>query len=247
MLAWHVIQFDVPSQAVPFILPHLLVLCFTPLTSYNSIRHTEKNILMIWLLRRASGKHMISTKEAAMKIPATFSAKQWVSESLISSENLKPETLLAVESFTLMWAVFEGLVCDNSATMSRLEKLSSEIIQRRRCQVELERIFRYFQAIYYTEGSLTVDFDALRLRLTDRKSFIEAVLQGERSDFEARILALLFILSRIHNNLFHGPKALDTLNSHASTLNAGCRALATIIEAHGRHFKRARYAKQPLK
>gem|GEM_PF-190364 len=179
-----------------------------------------------------------------MKDTTIFSTKEWIAANLISAEQLKPDTLETVESFTLMWHVFEGLVCDNSATISRLEKLSSEIVERRRCHAALERIFKHFQGRYYTGIAFTVHFDALRLRTTDRKAFIESVLRDEKTDYKSRVLALLFILLRIHDNLFHGPKSLDMLNSLVSTLNVACLALATIIEAQGRHFKRARYAKE---
>ena len=135
-------------------------------------------------------------------------------------------------------------MCDNSATMSRLEKLSAEIVQRRRCQAALERIFKHFQNRYFTGAAFTAHFDELRLRSTDRKEFIEAALRGEKSDYESQILALLFILARIHNNLFRGPKSLDMINSLASVLHAASLALATLIEAHGRHFKRERYTEE---
>ena len=179
-----------------------------------------------------------------MQEHAIFSAKEWIAASLVSAERIKPETLDAVASFTLMWNVFEGLVCDNSATISKLEKLSSEIVSRRRRQDTLERIFHHFQNRYYTGAAFTVNYDELRLRSTDRKEFIEAVLRNEKTDYESRVLALLFILYRIHNSLFRGPRSLDMLNGHASTLNVACLTLATIIEAHGRYFKRERYPEE---
>jgi hypothetical protein len=182
------------------------------------------------------------TKEAIMHEQTIFSAKEWIAASLISAEGLKPETLDAVESFTLMWNIFEGLVCDNSATISRLEKLSAEIVGRRRRQEEIEQLFTYFKNCYCAAAGPTADFDGLHLRATDRKEFIEAVLRDEKSDYESRLLALMIILYKIRNNLFHGLKSLDRLNSQAFNLNMACKALATIIEAHGRHFKRERYA-----
>ena len=176
-----------------------------------------------------------------MQDSPVFSARQWIAANLVSAERFRPETLDAVESFTLMWQVFEGLICDNSATISRLEKLSAEIVERRRCHGALDRLFSYFQNRYYTGTAFTAHFDGLRLRATDRRDFIEAVLRNEKKDRGSRISALLLILSRIHCNLFKGSRDLDDLNSQAPAINAACLALATVIEAHGRHFKRERY------
>ena len=173
---------------------------------------------------------------------ATFSAKEWLAARLISGERLKPETLQAVENFTLLWNVFKGLVCNNSTTISRLEKLSAEIVSRRRCKPQLERIFICFKNRYYSRTGFTAHFEGLRLRSTDRREFIEAVVRGKKSVYAHRVLALLIIVGKIYTNLFHDLKSLDKLNSQASTLNMACRALATIIEAHGRHFKRERYS-----
>ena len=179
-----------------------------------------------------------------MQESALFSTKDWIAANLISAERLKPETLEALENFTLIWTIFEGLVCDNSATMSRLEKLSAEIVERRRCKARIERIFSYFKNRYYARNSFTVHFEGLRLRATDRKDFIEAVLSGEKTDFESKVSALLIMIYKIHSNLFCGLKSLDMLNSQISALNMACKALATIIEAHGRHFKRERYTEE---
>jgi len=179
-----------------------------------------------------------------MQESATFSAKEWIAASLISADRLKPETLQAVESFNLMWNVFEGLVCDNSATISRLEKLSAEIVSRRRCKPQLERIFTYFKNRYYSRTGFTAHFEKLRLRSPDRKEFVQAVLQGKSADFTSKVFTVLIILSRMRSNLFHGVKTLDILNSQAANLSVACRALATIIEAHGRHYKRTRYTEE---
>jgi hypothetical protein len=189
-------------------------------------------------------KLCVYTKEAVMQERAIFSAKEWIAASLISAERLKPEALQAVESFTLMWNVFEGLVCDNSATILRLEKLSAEIVSRRRCKPQLERIFTYFKNRYYNRTGFTAHFEGLLLRSADRKEFIKAVLQGKTPDYPSKVFAVLIILYKMRSNLFHGIKSLDMLNSQAVNLFAACRALAIIIEAHGRHFKRERYTEE---
>jgi hypothetical protein len=178
-----------------------------------------------------------------MQTPAGFSAKEWVRINIVSAEDLEPDTLAAVEGFVLMWNLFEGLVCDNSATMSRLEKLAVEIVERRRCKPELERILAWFKKLYCPGSRFTAAFQELRLRPTDRQELVEAVLQAKTKEYQPRVLALLIIIYRLYSNLFRNLKTLDQLNGRAPGLIMASRGLATVIEAHGRHFKRERYPK----
>ena len=172
---------------------------------------------------------------------STFSAKKWIAENLTTAKRLTPETLRAVENFTLMWNVFEGLLCNTHADIKTFKDLAAEIVKRRRCRAEIARIFTYYQKRYYVKKGFTEHFTGLRFRSKSQKEFVETVVRGKKSDFESRVLAVLIILHRIRNNLFYGLQSLDMLNSQAFNLYVACRTLATIIEAHGRHFKRERY------
>lgn len=183
-------------------------------------------------------------KEDFMFDYSTFSAKKWIAENLITAKRLTPETLRALENFTLMWNAFEGLLCNTHADVKTFKDLAAEIVKRRRCKAELERIFAYYQKRYYIKKGFTEHFVGLRFHSKSQKEFVEAVVRGKRKDFESRILALLLILQRIRNNLFQGLHSLDVLNSQAFNLYVACRALATLIEAHGRHFKRERYREE---
>lgn len=181
-----------------------------------------------------------------MQTEKNFSAKHWIAANVITAERIEPDALDAVESFTLLWKLFEGLVCDNSATLSRLEKLGAEIVERRRCRKTLEHLFTRFQSRYCKEGAFTAPYEALRVRASDRRDFIESVLRGDTTDYTARITALLYLLSRLQASLLHGPASLAALNSAAPALQDACQLLATLIEAHGRYFKRQRYTGAPV-
>ena len=175
---------------------------------------------------------------------STFSAKEWIAENLTTAKRLTPETLRALENFTLMWNAFEGLLCNTHADIKSFKALAAEIVKRRRCKAEIERIFTYYQKRYYVKKDFTEHFIGLRFRSKSQKEFVETVVRGKKADFESRVLALLIILQRIRNNLFHGLQSLDMLNSQAFNLYVACRALATLIEAHGRHYKRERYTEE---
>jgi hypothetical protein len=57
------------------------------------------------------------------------------------------------------------------------------------------------------------------------------VLRGEKRDPASQLLAVLIIVYRLRNNLFHGLKKVDGLNDQADNLNMACRTLASVLEA----------------
>ncbi len=175
---------------------------------------------------------------------SSFSAKEWIAEKLTYAKDLTPDTLLAVENFTLMWNVFEGLLCSAHADMKTFNVLATEIVKRRRCRTDIESILTYYEKRYYDDAGFNQHYASLRFHSNSQKVFVEAVLSGKKSDFESKVLALIIILHRLYKTLFRGLPTLDLLNEQAFSLYVGCHALAVIIEAHGRHFKRERYPEQ---
>lgn len=166
-----------------------------------------------------------------------FSAHEWIATRLVSAEHLNPVALKAVENFTLMWNVFEGLLCNNRANVKRLEIVAQEISSNHKCQSQMESLFRYYIDRYYNQTGFTDAFRTLNFRSGDREEEVAAILTCENPDFKSKVFALLIILYRIRNNLFHGLKSIDMLNRQAVNLNVACNALAIIIEAHGSHLK----------
>jgi hypothetical protein len=64
----------------------------------------------------------------------------------------------------------------------------------------------YFRNRYSAEGSLTHHFRGLRLRPSDQPELVEAVITGKNTNPKDSVAALLIIVYRLRNNLFHGEK-----------------------------------------
>ena len=60
----------------------------------------------------------------------SFSAKHWIGTNCRGGHDLKPESVDVVSSFTLMWNIFEGAVCDNHAKIPVFERRANKIAQR---------------------------------------------------------------------------------------------------------------------
>jgi hypothetical protein len=161
---------------------------------------------------------------------ATFSAKHWINTNCFGGDILKPEAVDVISNFTLMWNLFEGVVCDNHADIRVFEKLSAKIAQRASLSSEIEDGVRFWSARYLTDAGFNDLFQGLHFRPRDCREHVEAVLRSEKNDPRSQLLAVMIIIYRLRNNLFHGLKTIDTLNDQVPNLAMACRALAAIMQ-----------------
>lgn len=64
----------------------------------------------------------------------------------------------------------------------------------------------YFRNRYFNQGGFTEHFQGLMLRQNDSPELVSAVLRGDNSNDSDAVSALLIIVFRLRNNLFHGVK-----------------------------------------
>ncbi len=58
-----------------------------------------------------------------------FDAKLWITENMLGGTELSPGATSAVANFTLMWNLFEGVVCRNHANVSEFERLATRLAE----------------------------------------------------------------------------------------------------------------------
>jgi hypothetical protein len=64
----------------------------------------------------------------------------------------------------------------------------------------------HFQSRYYQNNQFTFHFPHLRLRQNDNPNLARSVLRKQNTNIGDMIAALLIIVYRLRNNLFHGNK-----------------------------------------
>ena len=109
--------------------------------------------------------------------------------------------------FCLLWSLFEAEVLNASANVNTI----GQAVQRwHRAGVLMPRTFEaeaaYFKERYFAEGAFTHRFAHLHLERSGNPRVVEEVLSGEKSTPTDTAAALLFIVFRYRNNLFHGEK-----------------------------------------
>jgi len=147
--------------------------------------------------------------------------------------HLQDETIQVVSSFALMWNIFENGLCANSASIPKLDNISSQIQFTPELFKQIERSLHYFKCRYVTSSGFSDYFQGLNLRVSDNKPHVETVLLGTDISDKGKLFALLIIIYRFRKNLFHGLKQIGSLNEQVENLDNANHILAAVLDAHG--------------
>jgi hypothetical protein len=91
---------------------------------------------------------------------------------------------------------------------------------------------KYFTQRYFDGVHLRLD--ELRLRPNDRKSLVEKVIRGQASDDAETLSAVLIVVLRLRNNLFHGVKWTYGIKGQLDNFRNANNVLMSIIDLHHR-------------
>ncbi len=113
----------------------------------------------------------------------------------------------AISEFSLLWTVFEGKLLRADANPRALVRLVQKLMGQGLLSREpFVAALNYFQNRYFHNGALGPNFPHLRFSSADQVAIVEPVLSGQSDELEQVVTALLLIIYRLRNNLFHGQK-----------------------------------------
>lgn len=158
----------------------------------------------------------------------------WLAEKVPRFHALPDGDKKAIGDFCLLWGLFEGRCLQESGSIRQIEQFVDRIADDlERDNQFLEAALNYFQGRYVeAEGRFSYRFNQLHFRPGDRRNHVEAVLLGHRLERPDILKALLIIVYRFRNNLFHGPKWRYELTEQVdnfSTANALLMAVMDIV------------------
>lgn len=166
-------------------------------------------------------------------LPA-FNAAEWIAENTLGGTRLTSETQETVAGFTTMWNFFESTLCGNRASIAAFERVLESFRPEDMTQTTSQKLAEclvFWRMRYGTPGGFSENFHGLNFRAGDRKPHVEAVLSSEGGQPEDQLLALMIIVYRLRNNLFHGLKSLEMLNDQVHNLTNASLCLAAILES----------------
>jgi hypothetical protein len=176
----------------------------------------------------------------------TFNASAWIAANTVGQPNLNEAASSAVGNFTTIWNYFESALCDNRATVAAFERIAEQYDSTKAPPATLEKLascLSFWQFRYRTPDGFSPRFDGLYFRPNDRRHHVEEVLNGQRDNPRDKILALMIIVYRLRNNLFHGIKSVHLLNDQVQNLDNASHCLAAILESTKSHLVERRFHK----
>jgi len=160
--------------------------------------------------------------------PATF-----LTQRVYGYAHLSDSERSAISDFTFLWSAMEGSVLNAAATPGALVKKCGEMALRGRLDLEhYADSLAYFRDRYFQGGEFTHNFQQLLFRQHDRRDLVEAVLSGRENAPQEVVAALLLIVYRLRNNLFHGIKWAYGIKDQEQNFTHGSKVLMGVLSAY---------------
>ncbi|MEQ9448788.1 MAG: hypothetical protein RLN70_07735, partial [Rhodospirillaceae bacterium] len=141
----------------------------------------------------------------------------------------------AITDFSLLWSLFESRILETKGNVEKICEVVGKWQESGTLNADaFDRDVAYFRERYYFEGAFTYHFDDLNFRNSDRENLVRAVIDGSDNDPFSRMAAILIIIFRYRNNLFHGVKWQYELRGQFGNFATANIVLMKVLERHGR-------------
>ena len=137
----------------------------------------------------------------------------------------------AIRNFLLLWNQFEAKLFNcsfstpDAISKSGMIKIDNDI---------MVNTLHYFQQRYLSEGKINTQFLQLGFRHNDNQPLVEDVLFGNNKNNSDIIAAIIIIISRYRNNLFHGIKNVRLSSSQQTNFKYANTFLLTCLESNAK-------------
>lgn len=166
----------------------------------------------------------------------------WIRGFFNNTTDLNIEGINHVRNFVFMWNIFETFGCNKEANINSIKNIVDEINSREAIVSETFTDYvQYFSNRYYSKhGETTYSIDGLLFRESQNeqkaKNEVIAVLQQNQTAPKEILKALLIILYRLRNNLFHGGKQVVTLDTQIKNFICANNILKNVLEIMKRNY-----------
>lgn len=160
-------------------------------------------------------------------------SEKWLEDRAPGFADLPEADRRAIFEFTFLWSLFESQVMGKFAQAGLIRAKVDKWAGAGSLNASLyDAELVYFRSRYFADGKLTYHFDFLFLRSSDHPELVKAVLEGANNDPRDRMLALLMIVWRLRNNLFHGAKWAYELRDQRENFTHANSVLMRILDRH---------------
>jgi hypothetical protein len=159
---------------------------------------------------------------------------KWLQAKAPGFNHLAKDEQAAITDFALLWSLFESRVLDTEGNVKAICGAVEAWQETGRLDADaFNAELGYFRQRYYADGAFTYHFDHQHLRNPDREALVRAVIDGSDNDPCSRMAAVLIIVFRYRNNLFHGVKWQYKLQGQLGNFTTANNVLMKVLERHG--------------
>ena len=162
-----------------------------------------------------------------------FNELEWINQFFDNAIDLNQnEGLERIKNFALFWNMFEKFACANFANVAKIESFVVKLNNRTAITNEcVNPYLEYFIDRYTQNGTLNIEGLQFRTYPGDirAKGKVVAVLTRQAVTPREILEALLLILLRFRNNLFHGNKQIVNLDTQVSNFSLANRLLSNVL------------------
>ena len=131
-------------------------------------------------------------------------------------ETLNCNETVAVFNFAMIWNLFEDRCMDNFAQISTVDDFVNTLPSNLNLDVNI--IFDYFKDRYKVVDNI-YNIESLLWRRNENtyRNFVIEKFRDTQCSHQNKIKAVLYIIFRLRNNLFHGEKDIAIINEQKQT------------------------------
>lgn len=136
-----------------------------------------------------------------------------------------------VGNFLILWSLFESRCFNRTDNKTSIENVIEKVEKSFDDNI-LNEVFDYMKERYADAEKFS------RLQFKDgsgnkeMKEHCEKVFSGEESSKEDKLKAVLYVIYRYRNNLFHGSKQIPNLQQQKNNFNTSYKVLIECIEKY---------------
>jgi hypothetical protein len=158
----------------------------------------------------------------------------WLKTKAPGFDQLSDAELSAISGFSMLWTLFEARLLNTEGSAGAVRTVVAAWQRQGTLDAaSVDGQLAYFRERYFARGALTDHFDHLQLRENDQPALVRAVIEGNNNDPSDRVAAVLIIIFRYRNNLFHGVKWRYRLAGQLGNFTAANAVLMTMLDQHG--------------
>ena len=169
----------------------------------------------------------------ARDIVSPMKPAAWLEKTAPGFDLLSGSERDAIKDFSLLWTLYEGTVLQSSGSAAAIIRAVGLLKSSGRLSLDPFRpAITYFTARYFDGSDVTDALHGLHWRPNDRRELVERVLRGKSSDDADILSALLIIVYRLRNNLFHGVKWSYGIKGQLENFRNANAVLMAAMEMH---------------